>query len=861
MNLVVTQAAIDGRSFRLMAVPDGAPIETLKQDGTTFSNSVDLIAEAFEIPPVTVTGNPPVFSLPGDPNPAPDIQLYYAGNFRLEYSDDGFTTSTVVGLVPVGGAYSNPALGISFTLPIGSKPFIAASCDDGLANPRVEGGDVFFFTVFNPPPMLAVQPVGLTGATAPRLIMHGDSYYASVPASWTIAFSSSTAYTLNGLYNSGPLSGTQVPGYPVSGTLSLNSANPIANYSYKDDNVHFTIVTGRGVAGSDSFNFQTHEPRPTFLVHGSVSGWQPDAEYDRWYFNGKIGFKIKSPVVEAYEPGVWPIRRPEALGYHTFPTGYVKIDYLRPDCPSLRYIFTRNTNGFIVRRTDLDVQGFCPHNGTYQDQYVTMEVADPTNDFQISIIPSAFDFWNAQDAVIVRSNYSIMNPTANDYVVIKKTEDGTLGVNLDYANLLIAPDLTPLAPVSIDARFIDTTTGYGTIPLTVTSPEVALVTGWIPTFTKKKDTTTSIAQFPDVADIFELYSAASGQLVGTLQPQTTPFSEPTIFKFDPTFFATYLPLNAQANVLTYGTGMDENVRVLISERLNILESGSAIFENALFADLINVTITEADTKYITTYPALTVGVGVSDAFGDFLPGYDTSGYDNEAISGFYSIGTPLTGLFTEGQQLSGILPMNPVQLSLSPAQLAARLALISQLLDGYLTGGSIATTTLPQFLAAIDADGAINYTPVAGAFGLPASGLGIDIDEKATETTGAAIQEAFSVQVLDMSDTFDEFGFDTDGFDAYGGRTALLFAMGLPPVGTNGIDYSTTITPLEVAGFNVGAFDVTFSNPPLNMATPYFQIWRPADVAPQPVGVVQVISNGRFRFTVPVPTEAKVVVS
>jgi hypothetical protein len=490
-----------------------------------------------------------------------------------------------------------------------------------------------------------------------------------------------------------------------------------------------------------------------------------------------------------------------------------------------------------------------------------MEVADPTNDFQISIIPSSFDFWNAQDAVIVRSNYSIMNPTANDYVVIKKTEDGTLGVNLDYANLLIAPDLTPLAPVSIDARFIDTTTGYGTIPLTVTSPEVALVTGWIPTFTKKKDTTTSIAQFPDVADIFELYSAASGQLVGTLQPQTTPFSEPTIFKFDPTFFATYLPLNAQANVLTYGTGMDENVRVLISERLNILESGSAIFENALFADLINVSIAEADTKYITTYPALTVGVGVSDAFGDFLPGYDTSGYDNEAISGFYSIGTPLTGLFTEGQQLSGILPMNPVQLSLSPAQLAARLALISQLLDGYLTGGSIATTTLPQFLAAIDADGAINYTPVAGAFGLPASGLGIDIDEKATETTGAAIQEAFSVQVLDMSDTFDEFGFDTDGFDAYGGRTALLFAMGLPPVGTNGIDYSTTITPLEVAGFNVGAFDVTFSNPPLNMATPYFQIWRPADVAPQPVGVVQVISNGRFRFTVPVPTEAKVVVS
>lgn len=867
MNLVVTQDAVDGRSFRLVAKPEiTLPIETMKQDGTTVTNAVDLTAEGFEVSPVTVTGNPPVFSMPGDPNPAVDVELYYANEFILEYSDDGFATTTVVGLVPVGGSFSDPLLGISFDLVAGSKPFIGASCDDGLLNPRVEGGDVFFFTVRNPPPTLTNAPISIMGANIPRLIMHGDSYYSSIAADWTITFSSVSAYTVNALYNSGPLSGTQVPGYPVSGTLSLTTANPVANATYKDDNVHFTIVTGSGVGAGDTFTFQTHERRPSFLVHGSVTGWTEDAEYDRWYYNGSIGFKIKSPTLEVFDAAPLPTQYPEVLGYFNFPVGFVQLNYLRPDVPELVYTFTRSASGFLVRRSDLDVQGHCQLSGVYEDQYLKVTVADTTQSFQLKTKPDDFTFWNAQDTVIVRSDIAALNPSSDDYVVVKKTEMGTLIVNLDYESALAPlPDISVLAPVSIDADFIDVTTGYGGVPLSVTSPEVELLTGWLPTFTKKLDTTTSVAEFPDVADIFEVYSAATGQLVGTLKPQTTPFEEPTIFQFDSTFFSTYLPLNAQANVLTLGTGLDENVRVLISEKLNILEAGSAIFENALFNDNIVISVDEEDQKFITSNMETLMSVDVEDSpFGGFLPGYDNLPYDAEdALSlnivdltnaqGQYDTGLALVDHYLRAQYLSTLALPTPAE----QTELTTLLALISN----YLQPGGITATSLPDFLAALDADPYISGGLDAFGFGLPKVGSAIDINRRDTEAGSAAIEEAFSIQILDQADSFDALGFDTNEMDAYGGRSALMFPSSLPPIGTNGMDYATTDSPLDVGSYKVGTFELAFSNAPPAMPTPTIVIWRPADTSPQPVGVVQVISNGRFRFTVPVPTEAKVVVS
>lgn len=860
MGLVVTQNAVNGRGFRLTAVPDvSRPIATLKRDGTTTSNAVDLTAEDDEIAPVSVTGVP-VFSMPGDPNPAEDVRLYYATDFKLEYSDDGFVTVTNVGTVSVGSSFSSSALGISFNLLPGSKPFIAASCDDGLLNPRVEGGDVFFFSVNNPPPTLVNAPIGLVGADVPRLIMHGSSYFASVSANWVVTVTGASSYSVNGTYNSGPLTGTQVPGYPVVGTLSLATSNTVANTTFRDANIHFTIVAGRGLSPGDAFTFETHEPRPSFLVHGSVSGWQPDAEYDRWYFNGKIGFKIKSPTLSAFGPTFF--RMPEVLGYHSFPTGYVKVNYLRPDTPANRYLFQRSADGFLVRRTDIDVQGHCPLNGVYEDEYISIEIADPTNDFQLNINPSLFQFWNAPDTVIVRSSVTALNPSASDYVVIKKTEDGSLAICVDYSNLLSPPDLSVLSPVSVNTAMTDFSTGFGGVALSLTSPETGpgFITGWLPTYIKKLDTTVSVAEFPDVAALLEVRSAQTGQLVGTLKPQINPFEEPTVFQFDATFFSTYLPLNSQVNLITYGTGLDENLHVTIAEHLNILETGSAIFENALFNESISVGIIDLDQKFITTTSGESFSTTVQDDFGGFLPGFGNMLFDNENSNGYYSVGTPLTDYFIEAQQLAGIIPLTSYQTAQSAAIRANRLDVLQQMLGNYLIGGSVLLTTLSQFLAAVDADPAINYTPVAD-FGLPAQGMASSVDEASTDGGTASIQEGFSVQFVDPASGFDELSFDASGMDEYGGRTALLYPQTLPPVGTPGIDYSTTVTPLEVAGFPVSTFVLVFTNPPLAMSAPTIQLWAPGDTLPRSVGTVQTISNGRFQFNVPLPIEAKIVVT
>ncbi|MBT9137485.1 MAG: hypothetical protein DDT31_00016 [Syntrophomonadaceae bacterium] len=871
MGLVIAPYAVNGRSFRLRAIPDMTrPIATLKRDGTTISNAVDLTAGNNEIAPVNITGVP-VFTLPGDINPAADIELYYSTSFLLEYSDNGFETTTTVDSISVGDNYSNPDLGISFILQPGSKPFIAVSSDIGLDAPRIEGGDIFFFNIHNPPPILENAPIGLSGATAPRLIMHGDSYYASVSANWVITITSPITYSINGTYNSGPLSGVQVSGYPRVGTLSLITTNIIANTTYKDSNLHFTIVVGHGLYVGDSFTFQTNDRRASFLVHGSVSGWHPDAQYDEWYFNGKIGFKIKSPVVKAYEAfdvlersnPAWPNTNypnliPEVLGYHNYLPGHLKINYIRPDAPANTYLFQRNNSqttsgGFMVRRSDIGVQGFCPQNGIYEDKYISIEVQDIMDDFQFSIAPSEFDFWNAQDTVIIRSNISILNPVNDDFIVIKKAEEGTFAINLDYRGLITPPDLSALSLLSVNVVHTDFTTGFGSVPLDKTSPETAanFLTGWIPTYIRKLDTPVSVAEFPDTATIFEMRSAQSNQIIGTLQSLGGSLGEPTNFQFDTTFFNTYLPINAKTGLVTYGTGLNDKVRVMISEKLNFMLMGLAIFEKSQFNDNVFIDIEGADQKHISLKPQGNISTIIGDSFVGFLPGYDNLEYDEELPpDGFYGIGTPLTDYFIEAQQLAGIIPLNSVQLTMTPTQRMHRQDILQGLLGNYLISGSILLTTLAQFLDAVNNSNPVNYNTVSRGFGNPAQGMAMSINSNpSTDTNNTSIQEGFSIQLRDLTSP-----------NVYGERSVILYSMGPPPVGVAGGDYVTTVTPLEVVGNPVRIFEVVFVNAPQGMATPTFQLWAPGDISPRSVGQVQTVSNGRFRFIVPEPLEAKIVV-
>jgi hypothetical protein len=480
-------------------------------------------------------------------------------------------------------------------------------------------------------------------------------------------------------------------------------------------------------------------------------------------------------------------------------------------------------------------------------------------------------------------------------VVFKKTENGSVEIALDYSQMDVPVSITELGPLAVDADYVDTSTNFGGVSLSQTSPETDILSGWLPIFTKKYDSPTSIAEFPDSTSIYQLYSSSTGKLIGSLTPESTPLQEPTVFTWDKDFFEAYLPLNAQARIVTYGTGLDDNVRVLISERVNFLLSGGAIFENAQFQDSFSVNLDDESQLNILVNEQDAVVTLVRDGpFGGYLAGYDNLPYDAEdalnldqqtltAAHGVFDTGQPLVDNYLRAQFLASLESPTPTQ--------ANELADLFKLINFYLQPGGVTATTLPQFLAELNADPYVQGGMNGLGFGIPIVGAAFDINASSAVTAATSIQESFSIQSSSASSAYDVDGFDTLPLDTVGGRAAVIFATsGLPiPAMTvssaaptlptvndlwlqpltrvlstwsgttwEAMTYDALSTPLTATGYPVSTFDISFLSAPL--VQPTFMMWRPTDANLQPVGVISKISARIYRFTTAQPTEVKIIV-
>ena len=819
LNLQVTQAAVTGTRYRLAARPDGLPISILQRDGSGPSNFIDLSAGE---------GSIPIFSMPGDANPAPDLAAYYASTFRLERSTDGGATwTTVETVIPIGSTYSNPTEGISFTLAPGSKPFIAVQTDGG-----VMGGDVFQWTVVNPAPRLQEAPI-LAAPSVPRLVMHPDGFWDAPPATWLVTFTSATAYTVSATYAAGPSTGLPVPGYPVTGDLSIPGPGLNRNLTFKSDHVHFTVVRGRrGFAAGDTFRFTTFDRKPSILVHGSVSGWQPDAEVGRWHWNGRIGFKVDLPTATVFQGGT-----PTSTG--------VTVTRLRPDAPTTTYSFTKVGTGptatYAVTRPDRGTIGFCPVNGTFRDAYLTVTVAEPAS-FQVHVTADPLSFWSGTDTVVVRA---AVPPSPGDHVSVRKATADRLGLNLDYTGSATIPDTTPLGLTAVDPAYISTSTGG--VPIETHSPEVAILSGWVPLTLTPYDATSSIAHFPDVATEVRISSAVSGEPIGRIF-STGSLNEPIRFEWDQDFFTRYLPLNAASSVVTYGSHLDEPVHVHLTERLFLSQSGGALAEDALFTDALTVTVADATHLSISLdrTDALTATI-LDGPFGGFLPGYDNLPLDAEtSTSGRYDTGEGLVSHFIRASDLAR-LPTPTIEEQVERDTLTA-------LVGAYLQPGGVLATTLPQLLAALAAD-PYRDTDLSPQLGRPVLGHAIDITTSPTATASTAITE---VLILTSVEAPTPFGALSGGFSSTGSSTATLLITGTPPTGPIPSAYQDYDTPLHCTT-PVTTIEVDLS--PAPATTPTFYAWTPTMASPTLVTVVTQVSPRRWRFDLPGASEVKVIVT
>lgn len=855
LNLQIGQSAVAGRKWRIRAIPNLAqPIATIKKDGSGPIEWVDLQAATSGVAPDPALLAAPLYSMLGDSNPAPDLRLYYATDFSVEYSDNDFATLTVLGTVPVGGSFSSVAQDVSFTLTPGSKPFIGVLSDDGLALSAVQGGDVFSFEVINNPPTVEL-PIGITSATAARLVLHGDGFHEAPPASWTVTFTSATTYTVSGILTEGS-PGSQVPGGPVSGELSGSAL--ISGLSFNRLGIHFTIVPGQaGFAAGDVFTFTTFSRKPTYLVHGSVTGWTEDAVVGEPYWNGHIGFTIQPPTAELFST----VREvPTAPNTWSVGGGTVALTRLRFDAPSLQYYLTPTATGWLVGRSDVGALGHLAMTGTFTDTYITLTATGVTPvALTLEITADDFTLWNAQDVVIVRPQDEARLPENNDFLLIDRRTNDRLTLNLDYSVVSGAPSIAGLAPITIDENYIDTYTGPAGIPLANTSPETAILTNWVPLITIPRDNTISTAEFADAATRYEFRAAGSNELVGTLEPTSSNSAWPVEFVWDSTFLTTYLPLNTQVNFVTYGSGFNDRVNVRLSEGINFLIGGGVLTTDFLFADDVPIAIDEYHQWNIVQRQQDAFNALIEDSpFGGFLAGYDNLPFDEETFG--YDTGYPLVDAFLQAKQLAALGSLTTQQETI----LADNLLLI----NNYLVGGDLGSTELVDFLGALYENGEVLGT---SGFGFPARGLGIDIQTNQTNTASASIQDAFVTVAADLSYGQGEQGLDVGGLDQVGARTAIIYSGALPPVPTSPsiTTYAEFQTPLALEGggsLTANVFEINFQITAANLATvtamptPKVFIWLPTWSAPKQAAVVTKLGVGKYQVSVPASTEAKIYV-
>lgn len=851
--------------------------------------------------------------------------------------------------VPLGSKYVDEALSALTPALLVFPPMFS---DASTREPGVVGSRISFgpsapleqWNIIKVNPIAYSRPVKVSArSTDARLVMHGDGFKSAIQATWTVSFTSNSTYVVS----------------YTAGSQTVSTA-PISSASFKDLFVHFSLHSGAvGFAAGDMFTFDTYARKPSYLVHGSVSGWRANAVVGEAY-NDIISFTIEKPTPELFKltnnpyrlnsydttpfdssrydsgnrgrnPKIDAAERVAETGVDSWVIGSGTITVkVSDDAPSVLYtltptpIFPAEPSGWLVSRADIGVLGHLSLTGTFSDEYVTINSAgilgadlDMLKILQLEITGDDFQLWNGQDTIIIRSD-TVQLPGPTDIVLVDKRFDDQISINLQYDSVFVKPNLEPLAPISLNPFFIDTSTNLGLVQLENTSPETSILSTWLPITIKGYDSFDTEVQFSSKAKYFDVFSAGSSKTIGRLLSTDEPGEAE--FVWNEAFAAEYLPLNAEANVVVLTSGFNDQIHARISESVKFLISGGALTLDFMFEDFASVSI--KDSQFWNIYTAIedTINTVISDGpFGGFLPGYDTQLYDDEGSTiinqyeapkplgyesgifeskpydreGFaprtdlglgpanYDTGIPLVDLFSEAQVL-GTIPVGS-----RTALQALRYKTISDQLQPFLIGvlgtsGAIdEQSSLAQFnanleahLALIPSDSALLVPTLNGPFkgiGLPSVGMAMEITigsadtaKPSSDVTNTGIQDSAMILTILPPLSTDESTFDEGGLDALPDTSALIFSEVLPPIGSPPTvgqtyeDYDSPISLVSAPGYAPNAFEIYFNVPSVGtMKTPRAFMWLPSWPAPQEVPVVEKTGIGKYRISIPIATDAK----
>jgi hypothetical protein len=304
-----------------------------------------------------------------------------------------------------------------------------------------------------------------------------------------------------------------------------------------------------------------------------------------------------------------------------------------------------------------------------------------------------------------------------------------------------------------------------------------------------------------------------------------------IFEWDTTFFNTYLPLNAEVNLVTRSTGLADLTRVRITESIQMLIDGGPLAEDWMFEDPVVISVVDTNFLTVNMTEADSFITTVEDGpFAGFQMGYDNVPYDDVEL---YDAGTPpdiyslLANSSLTAQQTQDILDQ----------------------WNNFLLDGQVPTTAAQWafYHAAVAGDPNPGLTAATG-FGFPLVGAAFDITERSSGSAAASIVESMVIQAVDSGSTFDAFGMDSAPLDSLPDTMAIIIA-GDPTTMSFPATYEVDV-PARV-------FELSFSKAPTGTLS--YTIQLPSGIS-YPISP-QMISARQFTVSLASPSTVKITVA
>jgi hypothetical protein len=387
---------------------------------------------------------------------------------------------------------------------------------------------------------------GSLASGTPTLTLYAHGLEWAVAGAYTLTFISATTYTLHG------------PGYTVE--------NLDVNQSYKDANVHFTInKNGHTFAAAEQFTFTVKDTggkrRPSYLVYGSLSGWQTPATIGEWYFNGQIGFKIPELT---YYPCV-------GSDISELFFGFEEQRWVHSSAQPSKYTvsFTTGPSGFTTATVENNVYGFSKGlqlGVSYEDDISKFLITGtgPTNKLSIFIAPVSsypidvgFDeFPNDEipfDAGAWEKKYPV--DPLQEYFPLYHSK-----------NVVIIPGATAGDEIVIDKverdyiRFrFNNSPGYQSL---LDSD------GWVPLAFEYLNADSEPAVFPDKPSTVDIFAASDPNT--RIMSVTQAAGQASFLTFDSDFFSEFINSSTLMTIRFHQqSSWAQVINVKISEHLNI----------------------------------------------------------------------------------------------------------------------------------------------------------------------------------------------------------------------------------------------------------------------------------------------------